>query len=247
MLSRSDRLLVEHVAAQRGFDLISLSSPDMLAVSSSLVPGLLSIRQGDAGAFLIETDLPLVATVLRNEFPLGVGGAVSAGDETILYNLFGRAFQLCGSLPDGPLKVFETATAGLPRATEVERLVVQRIGQDIFRTALERYWQHQCPITGVDNAALLRASHAVPWAESNDAERLDVYNGILLAVHLDAAFDKHLMTFSSTGAVIFASRLSATALRVLNPSNASLHIPLSPFHLPYLERHRARFEELEKH
>lgn len=38
--------------------------------------------------------------------------------------------------------------------------------------------------------ALLRASHAKPWKDSSDAEHLDVYNGLLLAVHLDALFDR---------------------------------------------------------
>ena len=246
MLSRSDRLLVEHVAAQRGFDLVDLSSIDMLTVSSSLVPGLLSIRQGDLGDFMIETNLPLVTSALRQEFPSGNGRAVRARDETTLYGLLGRAFQLCGSLPDGPLKTFEMATVGLPRTTEVERLVLQRIGQDIFRTALERYWDNRCPITGIEDAALLRASHIKPWADSNDAERLDVYNGVLLAAHLDAAFDKYLMTILVDGSVVFSSRLSGQAMDVLNPGRQSLNVPLSPLHYMYLEGHHARFAELER-
>jgi hypothetical protein len=159
--------------------------------------------------------------------------------------MFGRAFHLCAALPDKPLRSFELATSGLPRATEAERLVVQRIGQDIFRTALERYWARRCPITGIEDPALLRASHIKPWSESNDEERLDVFNGFLLAAHLDAAFDKHLMTVLPDGTVTFSSRLSAPALVVLHSANRRLHMPLSPFHTPYLDQHRARFAELE--
>ena len=50
-------------------------------------------------------------------------------------------------------------------------------------------------MTGLAITALLRASHIKPWADcETDAERLDVYNGILLAPHLDAAFDRGFIT-----------------------------------------------------
>src|SRR5205823_14686352 len=101
-----------------------------------------------------------------------------------------RAFQLSRSLPDELLHVFEAKTAVLPRATEAERLVVQRVGQDIFRAGLLDYWQGRCAITGLAVTELLRASHMKPWAKcTTDAERLDVFNGFLLAPNLDAAFD----------------------------------------------------------
>ena len=46
------------------------------------------------------------------------------------------------------------------------------------RRALLSYWEGRCPLTGVTEPALLRASHIVPWAEcANDAERLDVQDG----------------------------------------------------------------------
>ena len=81
-------------------------------------------------------------------------------------------------------------TASLPRTTEAERLVIQRIGQDIFRDALMDYWGGRCPLTGITEPALLRASHIVPWADCDDAQRLDVHNGLLLSALWDAAFDR---------------------------------------------------------
>lgn len=245
MLSRSDRLLAEHVAAQQGFELVVPAAAGILTVGSSLVPGTISIERHDTSDFLVDVDLPLVAAALRREFSNGIGQIVKAVGEDELYRILGRAFQLCGALPDGPLTTFERATKGLPRTTEAERLVVQRIGQDIFRNALESYWDCRCPITGVEDAALLRASHIRPWSESTDAERLDVYNGILLAAHLDAAFDKHLMTILPSGAVTFSSRLSGQALAILNPDSRALQVQLAPGHAPYLDRHRSRFAELE--
>jgi putative restriction endonuclease len=56
---------------------------------------------------------------------------------------------------------------------------------------------------------LLRASHIKPWARcETDGERLDVYNGLLLAAHLDAAFDAGLISFSDDGAILFSPRFA---------------------------------------
>ncbi len=45
-------------------------------------------------------------------------------------------------------------------------------------------------MTGISDTALLRASHIVPWAKcSDDAQRLDVHNGLLLSALWDAAID----------------------------------------------------------
>jgi putative restriction endonuclease len=58
------------------------------------------------------------------------------------------------------------------------------------------YWGGRCPITGLEQPELLRASHIKPWADcATDAERLDVFNGLLLGAHIDAAFDSALISF----------------------------------------------------
>jgi len=142
------------------------------------------------------------------------------------------------SLPDAPLREFEIRAADLPRTTEAERLVVQRIGQDIFRARLMDYWESRCPLTGITDPALLRASHIVPWAEcESDAERLDVHNGLLLSALWDAAFDRALVTFDDEGEPQFSPRLSElahTELRWKTP------IPLTDEHRRRLARHRER-------
>ena len=142
------------------------------------------------------------------------------------------------SLPDAPLREFEQRVADLPRTTEAERLVVQRIGQDIFRSRLMDYWQGSCPLTGITDAALLRASHIIPWAEcESDAERLDVHNGLLLSALWDAAFDRALATFDDQGRPEFSPSLSEQArgeLRWISP------ISLTDEHRRRLVRHRER-------
>lgn len=82
-------------------------------------------------------------------------------------------------------------------------MVVQCVGQDIFRQGLMEFWEGRCAITGLAVPELLRASHIKPWADcATDAERLDVYNGLLLAPHLDALFDQGFITIAADGRVV---------------------------------------------
>jgi hypothetical protein len=155
-----------------------------------------------------------------------------------LYAVLHRVYELGVSLPDAPLREFETRVANLPRTTEAERFVVQRIGQDIFRARLMDYWQGRCPLTGITDAALLRASHIVPWAEcETDAERLDVHNGLLLSALWDAAFDRALVTFDDQGRPEFSPSLGEQARGELR-WNAP--IALTHEHRRRLARHRER-------
>jgi predicted restriction endonuclease len=99
--------------------------------------------------------------------------------------------------------------------------VVQRIGQNIFREALMDYWEGRCPLTGIAEPALLRASHIVPWAECNDARRLDIHNGILLSALWDAAFDKGLVSFGDYGEPLVSPTLSKEARLALRVDQVS--------------------------
>ncbi len=118
-------------------------------------------------------------------------------------------------------------------------LAESRIGQGKFRKDLLAHWE-TCPITGVLNPDLLIASHIYPWSLSNDTERLDPYNGFLLAVHVDRLFDKGLISFSDNGKIIISPLLSSKDAKALG-INVSLAISVEPKHLPYLEKHRSLF------
>lgn len=131
---------------------------------------------------------------------------------TALYAVMPRVYQLGVTLPDGPLEEFHAAVAGLPKTTEAERLIIQRVGQDIFRDRLMTYWQGRCPLTGITDPALLRASHIIAWKDcDSDAERLDVHNGLLLSALWDAAFDRGLVTLDDGGRPEFSPKLSEEA------------------------------------
>ena len=159
---------------------------------------------------------------------------------TDLHGALDRVYKLAISLPDAPLARFRAKTATLPRTTEVERMVVQRIGQDIFREALMDYWGGQCPITGITEPALLRASHILPWSECTDEQRLDVHNGLLLSALWDAAFDKGLVGFADDGGVLASQSLSAAARTALGLDRASPLPGLRDHHRANLALHRAR-------
>jgi hypothetical protein len=163
---------------------------------------------------------------------------------TALYGVMPRVYQLGVTLPDGPLEEFRAAVANLPKSTEAERLIIQRVGQDIFRDRLMTYWQGRCPLTGITDPALLRASHIIAWKDcAGDADRLDVHNGLLLSALWDAAFDRGLVTFDDEGFPQFSPKLSETARAELRWQSP---IPLTDKHRARLVWHRTEaFEDIE--
>lgn len=76
------------------------------------------------------------------------------------------------------------------------------------------YWGGACAVTGIALPELLRASHAKPWAKCDtDQERLNVFNGFLRCAHLDALFDRGLMTFEEDGKTVFPPDLMCRCYR----------------------------------
>jgi hypothetical protein len=123
--------------------------------------------------------------------------------------------------------------------------VRQRVGHDIYRQSLLDYWGGACAVTGVALREVLRASHAKPWAEcGSDEERLNVFNGFLLAAHLDAVFDRHLLTFAPDGTVMLAARLGDEVRMKLGLTGGLRLRWLSPGHEPFLAEHRQTFRKL---
>jgi hypothetical protein len=196
------------------------------------------------GPWLLSIDHPGVAAELATlpPSPLPGPGIATFGFDTLtaLHAALDRVYKLGVSLPDAPLARFRAQTADLPQTTEVERLVLQRIGQEIFRAALMDYWGARCPVTGITDLALLRASHIVPWAECGDSQRLDVHNGLLLSALWDAAFDVGLVSFANDGTVLASPELSTAARTALGIEKAPRLPNLRDAHRANLAAHRAR-------
>ena len=115
---------------------------------------------------------------------------------------------------------------------------MQRVGQDLFRWALLDYWQGRCCVTGLAVPELLRASHIKPWAScDSDEERLDVFNGFLLAPHLDALFDGGWMTVQLDGSLLFSTSLATDARQLLGLNEGIAVVGLTEAHQYYLKFH----------
>ena len=55
-------------------------------------------------------------------------------------------------------------------------------------------------LTGIQNRALLIASHIKPWAEFKE-DRMNPENGLILSPMYDKLFDRFLMSFNSQGEI----------------------------------------------
>ena len=248
MLAAVTTTRLEKVATDNGFELELERTGDWLSFGSSQTSMRVWLTATGESRFLAAASradvLDRVAglgVAFPNPIPRGAAGALSVSDIAGLHRLLRRAFQLSRTLPDALLRAFQNETAHLPCITEAERLVVQRVGQDIFRRGLFEYWDGRCAITGLAVPELLRASHIKPWADcDSDAERLDIFNGLLLAPHLDAAFDAGLITIAQDGVVVVSSTLSREARSVLGLAVPLKIRGLEQAHERYLPLHRAK-------
>jgi hypothetical protein len=239
------RIEVRKAAFDNGFRIERGEIDGWSAFASTTAQGCIFLAGGGSGGpWYLALDHPgVVAEIgLPRADMLGPGLArYEFTSLSELYAITAEAYRLGVSLPDAPLQRFEDETATLPRSTEAERLVIQRVGQDIFRKSLMHYWQGRCPLTGITEPALLRASHIVPWAEcESDAHRLDVHNGLLLSALWDAAFDGGLVSFSDDGRAMLSPTLTddaRTALVAMAPPLTGL----TAAHRGNLAWHRAHY------
>jgi len=115
-------------------------------------------------------------------------------------------------------------------------LIKARQEQGSFRQKLLKLYP-SCPLTGLDIEPLLIASHIKPWSVCNNKERLDPFNGLMLAPNIDRLFDKGLITFDTEGTI----KISPT----IDPENQkrleiypSMKLKIKPESEKYFEYHR---------
>ena len=97
--------------------------------------------------------------------------------------------------------------------TEKLRLVKSRNGQGLFKDRLKEI-ESGCRITGLADIKYLIASHIKPWTKSNDFEKLDGNNGLLLSPHVDKLFDNGYISFEDDGGMIISPQLNVDTLRL---------------------------------
>ncbi len=121
--------------------------------------------------------------------------------------------------------------------TERETVVKSRVGQGQFRESLINYWS-SCAVTGCHDSRLLRASHIKPWSKSDVAERLSMYNGILLSPTLDVCFDSGFISFDDSGAIMVSAQMTEKDMESLCINRDMKLSVIEPEHKKYLTYHR---------
>lgn len=124
--------------------------------------------------------------------------------------------------------------------TTRDAIVKARVGQGKFRSELLRRWNHQCSLTGLANPDLLIASHIHPWSLSNNDERIDPNNGLLLAPHVDRLFDRGLISFADDGTLLVNSSLTQTDREILALDRYTVLCGFTEDNCRYMARHRHR-------
>ena len=122
-------------------------------------------------------------------------------------------------------------------STEKESILNSRIGQGIFRQKLIEYWRG-CSVTECVTTPFLVASHIRPWRKSDNKQRLDVFNGLLLIPNLDKLFDRGYITFGDDGRIICSDFLSEKDRKILGVHKSMRLKHVGESHLPYLRYHR---------
>lgn len=150
---------------------------------------------GNQSIYLTELPSPLAETIvglIGNEAAALVGAARSVTP------------RLSDDLDDWDRRI-EQAVAKDTRIPETDRLALVRArrGQGLFRERLSRI-EKRCRITGVDNPVHLVGSHCKPWRDSNNEERLDGENGLLLTPSIDHLFDRGFIGFEDNGILIIS-------------------------------------------
>jgi hypothetical protein len=100
------------------------------------------------------------------------------------------------------------------RETEKLSIVKARVGQGIFRERVSLI-EKKCRITGVENPVHLIASHCKPWRDSNNEERLDGENGLLLTPSIDHLFDRGFIGFENNGKLIISPVAHRPSLQLM--------------------------------
>lgn len=123
--------------------------------------------------------------------------------------------------------------------TEKDTLIKARRGQGEFREGVKSLYDH-CIVTGIKDKSLLIASHIVSWKESDNKQRLDKYNGLLLSPHIDKLFDRYLISFNNNGTIYVNDDNIKKVLKTWGIDIDKKYIEFSDETKKYLEEHKAK-------
>lgn len=129
----------------------------------------------------------------------------------------------------------ELSAEGIKSSTR-DQIIKARINQSIFRDSLLQRHK-KCCLCGVTNPNLLIASHIKPWSISDNKERVNVNNGLILCPNHDKLFDGGWITFDDNGNIMISNQLSEND-RVFMNIRAGMNITITPENRAFMEYHR---------
>jgi putative restriction endonuclease len=109
--------------------------------------------------------------------------------------------------------------------------------QDFFKQKLYRLWGHKCLVTGIEDRKLHIGAHIKEYTKSDDKEKIDEYNGLILTPNADKLFEVGLISFSNDGDILISSKLDDVVLEKLGIKK-DIKIKFKNEHNKYLEYHR---------
>ena len=133
--------------------------------------------------------------------------AIGYEAEDVVFNIVKRELSQIADL-EQEASVIENSKIS---KTEKNQIIRSRVGQGLFRSRLEEV-ESRCRITLVRYKSHLIASHIKPWSKSDNYERLDGNNGLLLAPHIDHLFDRGYISFMNNGDLISSNQLRSDVL-----------------------------------
>lgn len=137
------------------------------------------------------------------------------------------------------IEIEEIDTSNKPEAIK-EKLISSRLGQGKYREKLLEEIPF-CPFTKINDERLLRASHIKPWVQSNDKEKVDPKNGLILSPTYDVLFDRGFITFKDDGTLIvspFISPMNQKRLNIKTGKKVQINMFFDKKRLAYLDYHR---------
>jgi putative restriction endonuclease len=90
---------------------------------------------------------------------------------------------------------------------DVERIVKQRVHQNLFRAVILGNYANTCAVCKLDLPELMTASHILKWSDSQ-TERLNPENGICLCGLHDIAFEKGLLRIQADYTINISTKIN---------------------------------------
>ena len=135
------------------------------------------------------------------------------------------------------IEEIDNCEADINKETEKQALVKIRMGHSKLRNRILNH-KTKCEICGIKNNKLLIISHIKPWSKSEDHEKLDESNILLLCSMHDALFDKGLISFDDNGKILISSELDENEQALVNVNEDSYIKITSDRQIEFLKYHR---------